>query len=232
MRPDYRPLSAVGLNAQAILDIDALPEATRERLAAAVDLSPWRRIVLIANTGPELWRAVQAAGVGGAHPIDDFSIDTVGRWWSGHAGGARCLRLYPDGAPIDLQALGRAVGWHHDSPLKIGIHPVWGTWFGYRVALLTDAPWTPTPPEAGDVPCLRCEAPPCRAACPAGAVGADGLDLPACLRFRTQPDSPCARTCLARLACPAGVAYRYDEAQIRHSYGDSLQAIRHFGLPG
>ncbi len=230
MTPDFGALSAVGLNLQAVLSVDDLDAATRDRLAAAVDLAPWRRLVLIAHAGPQLWRHVQRSAVAGENPIDDFSLDQLDRWWDAQAGDARRLVLYPGEVVVDLQALGRAAGWHHASPLMIGIHPRWGTWFGYRLALLTDAMWAPTRPEAGESPCTACDARPCRAACPAAAVGDERLDLARCLRFRTAAGSPCATTCLARLACPAGASHRYDAGQIRHSYGNSLRAIRRFGL--
>lgn len=215
---------------QAILSVDALGAQTRDRLAATIDLAPWRSLVLLANAGPQLWREILRRGLSGEHPIDEFSVAEVERWWAVQAGDARRHMLYPGNAPVDLQALGREAGWHHPSPLMIGIHPSWGTWFGYRVALLTDAPWAPTVPERGAAPCDHCAVRPCRGACPAAAVGVSGLDLPTCLHFRTTAGSPCATTCLARLACPVGAGHRYDDGQIRHSYGESLRAIRRFGL--
>jgi len=129
---------------------------------------------------------------------------------------------------VDLQSLGRLAGWHRDSLLKIGIHPHWGTWFGYRVLLLTDTDWPAQVADAADSPCQGCAAAPCRSACPVGAVGKDGLDLERCVSHRAGAGSACAFCCPARDACPIGAAQRYDQAQIRHSYGESLRAIERY----
>ncbi|MCB1955719.1 MAG: hypothetical protein KDG55_08580 [Rhodocyclaceae bacterium] len=230
MSPDFSMLDAAGMNLQAILDLDALAPGLRERVLAELDPGPWRRILVLANAGPRLWRTVREAGVPGPDPIDDFSRALFARWWRAQGTGARHQVLFPGATRVDLQALGRLAGWHHSSPLMIGIHPHWGTWFGYRVVVVTDVDWDATAAETGPSPCASCPDRPCQSACPAAAVGPAAFDLKACLRFRAAPASPCALSCAARMACPAGAAHRYDEDQIRHSYGDSLRAIQRFGL--
>jgi hypothetical protein len=55
--------------------------------------------------------------------------------------------------------------------------------------------------------------------------------LPRCLEYRRRPDSACAFTCLARLACPVGSDHRYDAAQLRHSYGQSLDLAPAHAVP-
>ena len=77
-------------------------------------------------------------------------------------------------------------------------------------------------------PCASCDRRPCVAACPANALTGEDFDLDACLHWRMAPASTCADTCLARLACPVGAEHRYDAAQIRHSYGCSLDMLRHY----
>ena len=73
--------------------------------------------------------------------------------------------------------------------------------------------------------CIECKNEPCIAGCPAGALAGANLALACCVAWRRQADSPCAFTCLARLACPVGAEHRYDEAQLRHSYGISLAML-------
>jgi len=77
-------------------------------------------------------------------------------------------------------------------------------------------------------PCATCDGRPCVSACPANALAGKDFDLDACLNWRMAPQSTCADTCRARLACPIGDEHRYDASQIRHSYGRSLDMLRHY----
>ncbi|MEZ5626360.1 MAG: hypothetical protein R3E34_02360 [Rhodocyclaceae bacterium] len=223
---DFSELDRAGLNLQAVFDLARLPADLRGRLPDTA--AAFRQLILIGNAGPALWRAVCAEGIRSADPIDDFSIRHVTRWFAQHCPGRHSHRLYPGNAPADLQTLGRLAGWHHPSPFKVGIHAELGTWFAYRVALLADThlPLTTAPATAS--PCPRCTDTPCIAACPADAMAGGSFALDACIRYRRQPDSRCANTCLARLACPVGTAHRYDAAQIHHGYANSLRMIEHY----
>ncbi|MCZ4306997.1 hypothetical protein O4G98_19865 [Zoogloeaceae bacterium G21618-S1] len=233
MSTDFGALDRVGLNLQAVFDLNALPTQARDRLARAFDgAHRYRQLILIGNAGPTLWRSVCADGLAADHPIDDFSIRTVERWFAQHSPGHRMHRLYPGNAPVDLQALGQLAGWHHPSPFKIGIHAERGTWFAYRVALLADTDLPPTTAPATPSPCTRCADTPCIAACPAGAMADGNFALDACIGYRRQSGSRCANTCLARLACPAGSVHRYDAAQIHHGYTHSLRMIEWFATNG
>jgi hypothetical protein len=74
-------------------------------------------------------------------------------------------------------------------------------------------------------PCGSC-ARPCVEACPAGAVAATGFDFVPCSARRLAEGSPCARTCVARLACPVGTAERYGVAQLAFHMDASLVSLR------
>lgn len=203
-------------------------------------------------------QAEGASGPATDDPIDDFSVRTVERWLAeqfageeteatrapeeagrkeehgagGEADAAdaapRHAIIYPGEHAVGLQALGKLAGWHRPSPLMIGIDERWGTWFAYRVALLADTDLEPTAPVRGASPCARCAERFCAAACPAGALDGAAFALDKCVAWRKRPDSPCRTTCLARLACPVGAEHRYEEAQIRHTYSRSLQAIERY----
>ena len=229
---DFAALDRVGLNLQAVFDLPQLPAALLARLAEQVDLGAYGQLILIANAGPALWQTLSAALTPGEHPIDDYSVQQVEAWFAERCGDARCERLYPGEAVLDLQALGRLAGWHHPSPLKIGIHPEWGTWFGYRVVLLADTALPASSPLADESPCAACAGRPCISACPAEALAGGEFSLARCIAYRREPNSRCASTCLARLQCPVGVAYRYDPAHIRHSYAESLRAIERYWKGG
>lgn len=214
----------------AVFDLAALPAELTGGLPAVEDRPPVTRLLLVGHGGRDLWSAVQAAKPRGSDPIDDYSVATVDRWFRASFPQHHYHLLYPGAGGVALQRLGRLAGWHHPSPLMVGINDRWGTWFAYRVALVTDAPLAPTARQDGDPPCERCADKPCIVACPADAMAAGSLALERCVEFRLRPQSPCATSCPARLGCPVGAAHRYEPAQIRHTYTISLQAIAQYAV--
>ena len=215
-------LADAGLNRQHVFDLAALPD---DVLATLGDAAGFRQLLLVGHGGRRLWERVRTANIGGRHPIDDYTVRTLARWFSECVPGRHYRILYPGPAPVGLQRLGTLAGWHNASPFMVGVDAVWGSWFAYRAALLADTDFRPSPPVDHTSPCLGCTAKPCIAGCPAGALADAKLALERCVAWRRQADSPCAFTCLARLACPAGAEHRYDEAQMRHSYGISLAML-------
>jgi hypothetical protein len=222
-------LADAGLNRQHVFELTSLPP----ELLAPLALQPHeRQLILIGHAGRRLWQQVQASGIGGLHPIDDHSRATVQRWFAQVAPTARYRLVFPEprdlaslAAPVGLQALGRAAGWHQSAPFKLGIDAVWGSWFAYRAVVLADTHFAPTPVVQSAHPCSACTERACISACPAGALAGGELDFQRCAQQRLQPDSPCAHRCPARIACPVGAEHRYDEAQMRHAGALSLQAL-------
>ncbi len=221
--PAFAALDAAGLNLQAVFDVATLPADVRAGLPRTAP----RQLILVGHAGSGFWRALLQSNTTGAHPMDDFSRHVVTAWLAGLTDMADVHWLYPGETAVGLQRLGQLAGWHHDSPFKVGVHPGWGSWFAYRAAVLADTHLPVTPrAELLASPCRTCEGTPCVSACPARAMDGDGFSLPACLAHRTRPDSSCATTCLARLACPVGTQFRYPPDQIEHMYGHSLTMIR------
>lgn len=217
--PDRRSLDAAGLNRLHVFDLADLP--------ADIGLPDdahrhYRQLLLIGHAGRKLWSAVQQEQPTGPDPIDDFTQRHTRAWLAQAAPGAAHRFLYPGDHPVGLQRLGQLAGWHHPSPFMIGIDPVWGSWFAYRAAVLSETDFAPTPKAERISPCPTCASRPCIAACPADALQDGKFNLDACSTWRLRENSPCATSCLARLACPVGREHRYDTAQIRHSYGISL----------
>lgn len=233
MTTDFSLLDAVGLNLQAVFDLSTLPPAFVARLMADhASAHGCKQLILIGNAGPALWRSLPSALVAGsADPIDEFSVATVLTWFAQECPGHAHVLLYPAATPVELQLLGARAGWHRRTPFMLGIHPRWGSWFGYRVALLADTRLAVTAVAEGDSPCLRCADPVCISACPAQAMENGHFFLERCIHYRVEEASACASRCAARDACPVGGEYRYDEAQLRHCYQHSLQAIRTCLLP-
>lgn len=219
-------LEQAGLNLLAVFNIDELPEAIRADIRGRHDpQGSYRQLILMGHGGRRLWEAVQASGIATADPIDDFSIATATNWFAQQCPGHASEIIYPGSARIGLQTLGRLAGWHHDSPLRVGINDRWGTWFAYRVVILTDSELPTTQMTQTRSPCDACRIEPCVAACPARAVSRESYDLDKCVAYRKQPDSQCRDKCLARMACPAGAEHRYRDEQIRHTYSLSLKLI-------
>ncbi|AZQ69807.1 ferredoxin [Silicimonas algicola] len=100
----------------------------------------------------------------------------------------------------------------HASPVTLLVHQVTGLWLSYRGAVLL--PGLPPLEAATSSPCPTC-AQPCRTACPADALTADGYDLGRCHAYlNTAPGADCMnRGCVVRRACPAGAGYLRSEAQ-------------------
>lgn len=216
-------LDAAGLNRQHVFDLNSLPDELRATIG---DTDGFDQLILIGHGGRRLWECVQASGIGGEHPIDDYCRQTVDRWFAECLPGIRFRIVYPGAAPVGLQALGKLAGWHHASPFMVGVDGEWGSWFAYRAVVLANSRFWPFFAAHRSNPCLTCPDQPCVAACPADAMSNGQFSLPHCAGYRLQADSPCARNCLARQTCPVGVAHRYCDGQMHHVYGQSLAMLR------
>jgi epoxyqueuosine reductase QueG len=95
------------------------------------------------------------------------------------------------------------------------IHPVYGMWHAYRAALLLAEEIPLAPAAELDHPCHTCVAKPCLTACPAAALSEEGYDVASCRRQLVSASEPAClkHGCLARWACPIGVAYAQDDEQ-------------------
>lgn len=218
-------LNEAGLNRQFVFDLSQLPAEMLEGLEPA---SSERQLILLGHGGRRLWECVLAAGITSEHPIDDYSIRSVERWFAEHLPGHRYRILFPGERAIGLQALGKLAGWHHPSPIMVGVDREWGSWYAYRAVIMADTDFAPSVPEEQLSPCPTCDTQPCIGACPANALKDGEFNLDICSRYRLLPESACAHGCLARQACPVGSRHRYDDAQIRHSYSRSLAVIRQY----
>lgn len=198
----------------------------RDEIRAIRGLEWHGSLILVGNAGPDMWRNIPREYFDRQHPVDDFARDTVHRLMTRYAGDESWKLLFPGEDSPSLISLGKIAGWHFDSPLGSGINSNAGLWFAYRavVALAADLPSTSY--AAGDSPCLSCESRACVQNCPSEAVSFDrSPDLQRCLTHRTQPDSSCAKTCVARLSCPVAPQFRYDDSQLHYHYRRALPAL-------
>lgn len=221
-------LSAQGLDMLAVLSVDMLPAAFNTAVQQInLRLQDYSSLVLIGHSGNLMWQRLKDQASKGNNPVDEFSLFHAGLFVERYLDGCRHAVLYPGEVPIPLQQLGALAGWHHRSPLGLGINRIYGPWFGYRVVLLVraDLPLLVDPP--GVSPCEACAEKPCINACPAHALSDfESPNISVCVDYRMQDKSPCERQCFARLACPVGAEFRYSKEQLHYFYGRSLVAIK------
>jgi hypothetical protein len=231
LAPLSSALAEQGLNLQARFDVAVLPANVAAMLQAFDPERKYRQLILLGHGGRALWTTLKATGFSSADPIDDFSVAVVRKWLDREAGESAYRIIYPSAErrpAVPLQQLGRLAGWHHDSPLGVGINGRWGLWFAYRVALLADTDLPTTPAWTEPSPCTTCTDKPCIAHCPGQALTGGVLALDRCIGERKRPQSGCQATCSARLACPVGAEHRYDADQMRHHYFRSLHTLQKF----
>ncbi len=215
------PLRAGGLDPQR--------QSLADSLRRSDPHGEYASALLLGNAGPSLWPALQAARPPGEHPVDDYSRATALAFAARFAGDSRALCLYPGGAQQPpLQLWSQLAGWHHRSPLGMGIHPRYGLWQACRALLLLRTALPERREPRGVSPCIDCPAP-CVSACPAAALAVgEWPEMHRCLDYRVAAASDCADRCLARLACPVAAEQRYPSQQIAHHYRDPATTRRRY----
>lgn len=166
-----------------------------------------RALVLIGpQGGAGWWRHVTASpewADGAADPLDRWSRRVLGR--IGAETGAAAIFPFdgPPWPPFQRWAVLSGRMWQ--SPVGFLVHPQAGLWVSFRGALAL--PFAPSLPQAAR-PCDSCDKP-CLDACPVGAVGPGGYDVPACRAFLdTGPGRVCmAQGCAVRRACPVSQSH-------------------------
>ena len=221
-------LASHGLNLFAVLDRAELASEVSQVLDTLAD-SALTRVVLVGSGGPQLWQAVAEFGLQREHPVDELSGHLTDIFIGDYLDSPPIQILYPQPADarLPIQQLGRAAGWHHDSPLGLGIHPDYGLWFAYRSVFVTSLELPTQSVVQAASPCEACLEKPCISACPVDAASSmAAFDIPACTGFRLRDASPCRHQCLARIACPVGAAHRYSSAQQHYHYDRSLRNLQ------
>ena len=223
-------LADAGLNLFAVLDCAALPAGVATTMTAAgIPLDHYSRLVLTGHGGRRFWQKLEEFGWHTVDPVDHYSLAVTQHFIDDYLGTPPVLLIYPAEYLLPLQQLGELAGWSHPSPLGLGINPVYGLWFAYRTAFLTNDQLPLTQSPVTQSPCATCAGKPCITACPAGAVQNPGqFNMSACATFRLGARSACGDRCLARMACPVGPQHRYTLEQIQYHYRHSLTEIREY----
>ncbi len=187
-----------------------------------------RTLILIGNVGSELWEksGAEITAISGPDPLDRWTqsvIDPVARSLQGVA-------LYPFGGPPywPFQRWAERAEGLRQSPLGIQIHPEYGLWHAYRAAILLPGTIDLPPRIASEHPCDTCIDRPCLSSCPVQAFSAQAYDVDLCVDYvvaMQQVSGACASVgCLARLACPVGMAWRYTPDHARFHMAAFLSA--------
>lgn len=169
----------------------------------------FRTLILLGPEEPGFWPHLSAQPEwqdGGPDPIDRWSRRVIGGIACDLGGKAHFPFGGPPYRPFYQWALRSGRAWA--SPVTLLVHDRAGLMVSYRGAIaLRDRLDLPARPAAS--PCESCAAQPCRTACPPGALGTAGYDVPACHGFLdTPPGADCLSSgCAVRRACPLSQAY-------------------------
>ncbi|ABA80253.1 ferredoxin [Rhodobacter sphaeroides] len=179
---------------------DGLPEGTQS-------------LLLLGPREPGFWPHLTAQPEwqdGRPDPVDRWSERVIARL--AHEIGA--FPVFPFGGPPWWPFYGWALrtGRAFASPVRLIVHDEAGLFFSCRGAL---ALRERLEPARGVSPCTDCANRPCLTACPAGALGAGGYDVPACHAFLESPagTSCLDRGCAVRRACPRSQGHARMEIQ-------------------
>lgn len=202
---------------------DAVPDMADGR--------PVATLVLAGVVGRGSWEAFQAAQESrlSRDPLDRWSRRVVGEL----AGALGAEALFPFGGPPFLPFIRWAQRAEpvHPSPIGPLIHPDYGLWHAYRGALAFAQSIALPPPDTRPAPCDTCAGKPCLKTCPVGAFAPGNYDLAACVEHigAAQGGECLGAGCLARRACPVGVAFQYAPPQMAFHMRAFLAANRDAG---
>jgi epoxyqueuosine reductase QueG len=203
-------LAQTGLDLVGVASASAYDATVPERHRLAVVAPDARSAIVIGNGGRAFWDAfARGRRRWSLHPLDAFTRAVVTDALTPLPAGARLVFPFDfPGTPVSFVHLAECAGLGRRSLLGVLVHPEYGPWMALRAAVLLPDALPPTTAPAFD-PCPTCVERPCIAACPAGAVSANGWDVPGCMAHRLRPIDDCAAGCHARIECVYGREHRY-----------------------
>ena len=220
-------LGAAGLDLVAPLQVGWY-NGRVEQAHALDDLGHPGHLALVVGNTRAIWDPLVAALgrdlalMAEAHPLERYVEAAVTRAVAALGLSAQVRHAHQP--PVfSVQALALAAGMAARSPVHLCAHPVHGTWFGLRAAVVLALRGPQRqPPDPG--PCGQCPAP-----CVTPFQEAVGV-LGSTSRYHQtveRPDSEAYLRWVAfRDACPVGRDSRYSEPQIRYHYTRDRQVLR------
>ncbi|WP_144392520.1 hypothetical protein [Pleionea sediminis] len=223
--------SEVGLNMHHIFSIPALSgDLLKPVKELNININDYSQLIMIGHSGNKLWRSIPENYKNNQHPVDSFCVDFFSEQFKKHYPKIKFKVLYPRHTnPLvhfNLQKFGDLAGWHHTSPMRIGINESLGTWFAYRLLVIAQSDFLISQKIKTQSPCESCEDIPCEKACPVQAVTRNGnYDWRRCFEYRASANSQCNNRCLARMSCPIAQNNQYSLEQIQYHYNLSLSHL-------
>lgn len=198
------------------------------------DAEKQQTIVLVGNVGPRMWAAFakEKAHWVEPNPLDHWTKKTL-------LARADLLKLDmvfpfegPNFAPFQSWAL--RAGGVYTSPIGPLIDPRFGLWHAYRGAFIIKGQLKGLRERLeGKSPCESCQERPCLQACPVQAFKENNIyDVEACgQHLKSVEGAGCLGSgCLARRACPIGVAFEYGAEHASFHMERFLAQIKLLGL--
>lgn len=209
---------------QTRAEIEALAKAEALTISGVVYSTPEKplpdgaaSLILLSPNEPWFWphfRASAEAQDGDQNPVDRWSVRIITQLATKIGGTA----FFPFGPPPYHPFYSWALesGETHVSPVALLTSIRTGLFTSFRGAITLPYLVERRPLPS---PCTSCAAT-CLTACPAGALGPTGYDVPKCHAFLdTAAGAEClSRGCLARRSCPAGHARLTDQSAHHMSY--------------
>ena len=173
-------------------------------------------VALVSPDEPDWWSHVQQSAEwrdGRRNPIDRWSARVLAEVAAATNGVAILPSDGPPYAPFYQWAV--ASGRAYVSPVRLLVHDVAGLFISFRGAIAL--PFAISDETRTGNPCDTCKRP-CLTACPVGAIGKDGYDVPVC---HGHLDTPAGGDCLSggcavRRACPVGAERRTRDQSAHH----------------
>jgi hypothetical protein len=230
-----RALAPHGLNlvgATAFRSYDALvpPEFTLARLFPEVHSA-----IVIGNGGTAFWDAFRIfcrrhpEAERASDPLDAFTQRVIEQAVLPLLGTVPSRVLYPfrfPADPVSFVQLAECAGLGRRSLLGLLVHPTFGPWFALRAAVLVPVAVAAPRPADGFDPCPSCVERACMPACPAGAIGDTGWDIPRCAGHRLRDEDACATRCHARFDCVIGREHRHAPDELAYHQGRARDALK------
>jgi hypothetical protein len=195
-----------------------------------------RGVIVIGNGGGAFWAAFQAyCGDHAGHastpdPLDAFTrhvVEEAARPLAGPFVRFLYPFRFPDD-PVSFMRLAECAGLGRLSLTGVLVHPVFGPWIALRAAILVPDELNAARPADGFDPCPTCTERACITACPAGAVGPAGWDIPRCAAHRLGERDGCAGRCEARFDCVIGREHRYPADALAYHQGRARAPLAAF----
>ena len=204
------------VEAEGLASRGAFHVVANDAVPPFADGAPAATLVLVGNTGPDMWPAFAAseeANDGAPDALDRWSRRVVSRLARTLDGAA----YFPFGGPPWLPFIrwAQRAGPVHPSPIGPLVHPDFGLWHAYRGAIAFRERLDLPHRDDRASPCESCVERPCLSSCPVGAFSSNGYDVDRCVaHIESSAGAPCLGAgCLARHACPAGRGAAYDASQ-------------------